>query len=64
VPLPLLNASAHAAQLDVIQLSDFKPEIAVWMVRSRALGKMQSALTVLSDSIEKSFKAARLSRAA
>jgi hypothetical protein len=33
-------------------------------VRSRALGKMQSALTVVSDSIEKSFKAARLSRAA
>ena len=64
VPLPLLDASAYAAQLDVIQLSDFKPEIAVWMVRSRALGKMQSALTVLSDSIEKSFKAARLSRAA
>ena len=64
VPLPLLDASVHAAQLDVIQLSDFKPEIAVWMVRSRALGKMQSALTVLSDSIEKSFKAARLSRAA
>lgn len=64
VPLPLLQASAHAAQLEVIQLSDFKPEIAVWMVRSRALGKMQSALTVLSDSIERSFKAARLSRAA
>ena len=64
VPLPLLQASTHAAQLDVIQLSDFKPEIAVWMVRSRALGKMQSALTVLSDSIERSFKAARLSRAA
>ncbi|EUC17649.1 UNVERIFIED_ORG: LysR family transcriptional regulator [Burkholderia sp. CF145] len=64
VPLPLLDASVHAAQLDVIQLSDFKPEIAVWMVRSRALGKMQSALTVLSESIEKSFKAARLSRAA
>ncbi|SDH19018.1 DNA-binding transcriptional regulator, LysR family [Paraburkholderia steynii] len=64
VPLPLLDASMHAATLDVIQLGDFKPEIAVWMVRSRALGKMQSALTVLSESIEKSFKAARLSRAA
>ncbi|MEI5995683.1 LysR family transcriptional regulator [Paraburkholderia bengalensis] len=64
VPLPLLHASPHAAQLDVIALSDFRPEIAVWMVRSRALGKMQSALTVLAASIETSFKAARLSRAA
>jgi DNA-binding transcriptional LysR family regulator len=64
VPLPLLRISAHAAQLDVIQVSDFKPEIAVWIVRSRALGKMQSALAVLSESVEQSFKAARLSRAA
>jgi len=64
VPLPLLHASAHAAQLDVIQVSDFKPEIIVWMVRSRALGKLQSALDVLSASIEQRFKAARMPRAA
>jgi len=64
VPLPLLRTSAHAAQLDVIQINDFKPEIAVWIVRSRALGKMQSALAVLAESVEQSFKAARLSRAA
>lgn len=64
VPLPLLRISAHAAQLDVIQVSDFKPEISVWMVRSRALGKMQSALAALAESVEQSFKAARLSRVA
>ncbi|MGF6837733.1 DNA-binding transcriptional LysR family regulator [Paraburkholderia youngii] len=64
VPLPLLRNSAHAAQLDVIQIAEFKPEIAVWIVRSSALGKMQSALGVLAESVEQSFKAARLSRAA
>jgi DNA-binding transcriptional LysR family regulator len=64
VPLPLLQASAYAARLDVIQISDFKPESAVWIVRSQAIGKMQSALAVLSGSIERSFAAARLSRAA
>ncbi|MCC8391500.1 LysR family transcriptional regulator [Paraburkholderia sp. MMS20-SJTR3] len=64
VPLPLLRASAHAERLDVIQLSDFKPEIAVWIVRSRALGKMQSALATLAQSVEQSFRAARLPRAA
>ncbi|MGH8782160.1 LysR family transcriptional regulator [Paraburkholderia sp.] len=64
VPLPLLQASPHAAQLDVIALSDFKPEIAVWMVRSRTLGKLESALAVLSASIEQRFKAARIARAA
>ena len=64
VPLPLLRISAHAAQLDVLQVSDFKPEIAVWIVRTRALGKMQSALAVLAESVKQSFKAAQLSRAA
>ncbi|MPW08989.1 LysR family transcriptional regulator [Paraburkholderia sp. CNPSo 3155] len=64
VPLPLLHNSVHAAQLDVVPITDFKPEIAVWIVRSRALGKMQSALAVLAESVEQSFKAARLSRAA
>ena len=64
VPLPLLRNSTHAAQLDVVQITDFKPEIAVWIVRSRALGKMQSALAVLAESVEQSFKAARPSRAA
>ncbi|KAA1014265.1 LysR family transcriptional regulator [Paraburkholderia panacisoli] len=64
VPVPLLSRSTHAAELDIVPVSDFKPEIAVWMVRSRALGKMQSAIAVLSESIEQSFKAARLARAA
>jgi DNA-binding transcriptional LysR family regulator len=64
VPLPLLRISAHAAQLDVVQVSNFKPEIAVWIVRSRVLGKMQSALAVLAESVQQSFKAVQLSRAA
>jgi DNA-binding transcriptional LysR family regulator len=64
VPVPLLNRSTHASELDIVPVTDFKPEIAVWMVRSRALGKMQSAIAVLSGSIEQSFKAARLARAA
>ncbi|MDE1182398.1 LysR family transcriptional regulator [Paraburkholderia sp.] len=64
VPLPLLKASAHADKLDIVALRDFKPEIAVWMVRARSLGKVQAALTVLSSSIEQRFKAARLARAA
>ncbi|MCC8402681.1 LysR family transcriptional regulator [Paraburkholderia sp. MMS20-SJTN17] len=64
VPQPLLRASAHAAQLDVVSVSDFRPQIAVWIVRSRALGKFESALSVLAKSVEQCFKAAQLSRAA
>jgi DNA-binding transcriptional LysR family regulator len=64
VPQPLLRTSAHASQLDVVTVSDFKPQIAVWMVRSRAIGKFESALNVLTQSVEQCFKAAQLSRAA
>ncbi|WP_322106569.1 LysR family transcriptional regulator [Paraburkholderia sp. J41] len=64
VPQPLVAASAHAASLDIVQISDFKPEIAVWLVRSRGIGRMESALGVLAQSIARSFKSARLARAA
>jgi DNA-binding transcriptional LysR family regulator len=64
VPLPLLKSSPHAAALDVVNVSDFRPEIAVWMLRSRTLGKLQQALAVLAASIATSFDAARVARAA
>ncbi|WP_321817677.1 MULTISPECIES: LysR family transcriptional regulator [unclassified Paraburkholderia] len=64
VPQPLVASSAWAESLDVVQVSDFKPEIAVWVVRSRAIGKMESALAVLAQSVAGSFKAVRVARAA
>ncbi|PXW28464.1 LysR family transcriptional regulator [Paraburkholderia caballeronis] len=64
VPLPLLQASPHAARLDVVQVSDFRPEITVWIVHPRAPGRMQTAISVLADSVAQQFDAARLARAA
>jgi DNA-binding transcriptional LysR family regulator len=64
VPQPLVAASAHAHSLDIVQVSDFKPEITVWIVRTRAIGKMESALAVLAESIARSFRSARVVRAA
>jgi DNA-binding transcriptional LysR family regulator len=64
VPQPLVAASAHAHSLDIVQVSDFKPEITVWIVRTRAIGKMESALAVLAESIARSFRSARAVRAA
>ncbi|MCP3717426.1 LysR family transcriptional regulator [Paraburkholderia sp. CNPSo 3281] len=64
VPYPLVVASAHADSLDIVQVSDFKPEITVRIVRSRAIGKMESAIAVLAQSIAQSFKSAKLARAA
>jgi len=64
VPLHLLQRSAYVDRLDVVSVSDFKPVIDVWMVRPLALGKLQAAVGLLADSIERSFKAGRLARAA
>lgn len=59
VPLPLLQASRHAAKLDVIALSDFKPLIDIWLVHPRVLGKLQQPVERFGASVERQFKAAR-----
>lgn len=42
VPLPLLQASAQRDALAVVPLSDFKPQIDLWLVHGRALGRLQA----------------------
>jgi DNA-binding transcriptional LysR family regulator len=64
VPVPLLKASAHAAALDIVNVGDFRPEIVVWMLHARTLGKLQQALAVLSASVAARFGAAPVARAA
>jgi len=64
VPQRLVQQSAYADRVDLLTVSDFKPAIDVWMVRPARLGKLQSAVSGLADSIARSFKAARVARAA
>lgn len=64
VPLPLLQRSAHAARLDIVNVSDFKPEVAVRIVHASSLGKMRAALDVLATSVAHSFARVTLSRVA
>lgn len=42
VPLPLLRASAQRDALAIVPLSDFKPEVDLWLVHGRALGRLQA----------------------
>lgn len=44
VPLPLLQASAQRDALAVVPLSDFKPQVDLWLVHGRALGRLQPAV--------------------
>lgn len=64
VPLPILEKSAFAARLDVLTISDFKPEIAIRIVHANALGKMRAAVGVLADRVRLSFGTLPLSRVA
>ena len=41
VPMPLLRASAWRDQLAVVPLSDFKPQVDLWLVHGRARGRLQ-----------------------
>jgi DNA-binding transcriptional LysR family regulator len=64
VPLPLLQASRHEAELDVLTLSDFKPLIDIWLVHPRVLGKLQQPVERFGAAVERQFKAARLQQRA
>lgn len=44
VPWPLLQASAQRKALAVVPLSDFKPQVELWLVHGRALGRLQAAV--------------------
>jgi DNA-binding transcriptional LysR family regulator len=62
VPLPLLERSEHAERLEVVKVSDFDPAVDTWLVQPHAPGKLQAAIDVLADSIQRSFDAARETR--
>jgi DNA-binding transcriptional LysR family regulator len=64
VPLPLLQASRHEAELDVLTLSDFKPLIDIWLVHPRVLGKLQQPVERFGAAVERQFTTARLQQRA
>ena len=41
VPEPLLAASRHHEALDVLNVSDFKPQVDLWLFHPRYLGNLQ-----------------------
>jgi len=44
LPLPLLKASAHRDALAVVPLSDFKPEVDLWLIHGRAPGALHAPI--------------------
>lgn len=58
VPTPLLANSRHKQQLDVVNISDFKPMIDLWLLHPRYLGNLQDAVELFGKVV-----AARLNTA-
>ncbi|CAM2145208.1 HTH-type transcriptional regulator HdfR [Pararobbsia alpina] len=53
-----LAASARANDLDVINVTDFKPSIDIWMVKPRFLGKLQYPVGRFGTAVQQAFKPA------
>ncbi len=49
VPLPLLEASQHRERLEVLNVTDFKPVIDLWLVRAAFIGNLQGAVELFGE---------------
>ncbi len=49
VPEPLLEVSRHRAALDVLNVSDFKPQVDLWLFHPRYLGNLQEPVELFGE---------------
>lgn len=49
VPEPLLRGSRHRDRLEVINVSDFRPVIDLWLVQAAFVGNLQGAVELFGD---------------
>jgi len=62
VPQSLLDASAHRASVAAVPLSDFKPEIDLWLVQSRVPGTLQAPIKRFEDHVRSGLAANALGK--
>ena len=55
VPRNLLAASVHRAALAEVPLSDFKPEVDLWLVRTRAPGALRAPIDSFGAHVRRGF---------
>jgi DNA-binding transcriptional LysR family regulator len=55
VPLDVLHASRYCDRLDVLDVSDFKLSLAVWVIHARQTGNLKPAIDALTESLAASF---------
>jgi DNA-binding transcriptional LysR family regulator len=57
MPRPILERSVHRSALDVVNVTDFRPELAIWMIQPRVPGALQQAIDHVAASVEQAFAA-------
>lgn len=60
MPRPILERSRHRAQLDIVNVTDFKPVLDIWLVQPLQPGPVQHAIDLFAASVEQEFAAAPL----
>ena len=60
MPRPILERSRHRAQLDIVNVTDFKPVLDIWLVQPLQPGPVQHAIDLFAASVEQAFAAAPL----
>ncbi|TYQ18932.1 UNVERIFIED_ORG: DNA-binding transcriptional LysR family regulator [Zoogloea ramigera] len=60
MPRPILERSRHRAQLDIVNVTDFKPVLDIWLVQPLQPGPVQHAIDLFAESVEQAFAAAPL----
>jgi DNA-binding transcriptional LysR family regulator len=56
VPLDVLRSSPHRDQLEILDVSDFKLSLGVWLVYPHQTGNLKPAIEALTESLSASFE--------
>ncbi|HEY0201917.1 MAG TPA: LysR family transcriptional regulator [Burkholderiaceae bacterium] len=57
VPLPLLEGSRHAAQLQTVPVSDFKPEVELWLAHGPLPERLREPVACFAQRVEAALAA-------
>ena len=55
MPRPILERSRHRAQLDIVNVTDFKPVLDIWLVQPLQPGPVQHAIDLFAESVEQAL---------
>ena len=64
MPRPSFERSAHREQVNIVNVTDFAPELAIWLIQPPMLGALQQALDFFATAVATAFAPRELHLAA